>query len=248
MKVTAVFFSPTCNTEKYVTEMVQVTGEMPEVINVTSRDSEERVFGPDELVVFGAPVHGGLIPEIAARRFSKFKGTRTPAVIVASYGNRHYDDALVQMQDILSAQGFLPQGAAAVIGRHTFGEIQTDRPNAADLEEARDFMKRLLASERKEEALALPGNRPYLAKGVKGRFRPQTKKELCVGCGMCVRDCPVGAIAEDCATISEECISCFRCIRHCPMKGKFADSDLYKQVAAMMTEKLSVPRPNEFYL
>ena len=57
MKVTAVFFSPTCNTEKYVTEMVQATGEMPVVINVTSRDSEERVFGPDELVVFGAPVH-----------------------------------------------------------------------------------------------------------------------------------------------------------------------------------------------
>ena len=40
MKVTAVFFSPTCNTEKYVTEMVQVTGEMPEVINVTSRDNK----------------------------------------------------------------------------------------------------------------------------------------------------------------------------------------------------------------
>lgn len=50
MKVTAVIFSPTGNTEKYVTEMVQETGEMPEVINVTSRDSEERVFGPDELV------------------------------------------------------------------------------------------------------------------------------------------------------------------------------------------------------
>lgn len=50
MKVTAVIFSPTGNTEKYVTEMVRVTGEVPEVINVTSRDSEERVFGPDELV------------------------------------------------------------------------------------------------------------------------------------------------------------------------------------------------------
>lgn len=60
MKVTAVIFSPTGNTEKYVTEMVRVTGEVPEVINVTSRDSEERVFGPDELVFFGAPVHGGL--------------------------------------------------------------------------------------------------------------------------------------------------------------------------------------------
>lgn len=71
MKVTAVIFSPTGNTEKYVTEMVRVTGEVPEVINVTSRDSEERVFGPDELVFFGAPVHGGLIPEIAAKRFSQ---------------------------------------------------------------------------------------------------------------------------------------------------------------------------------
>ncbi len=110
--------------------MVQVTGEMPEVINVTSRDSEERVFGPDELVVFGAPVHGGLIPEIAARRFSKFKGTRTPAVIVASYGNRHYDDALVQMQDILSAQGSGSRRGyrTSYLRRNTDGPTQCGRP------------------------------------------------------------------------------------------------------------------------
>lgn len=246
-KITAIFFSPTGNSKKYVLEMAKAGLVPTEVVDVTAMEPRERTFGKEDLVIFGAPVHGGLIPEAAAARFKKFKGEGTPCVLVASYGNRHYDDALVQMADIASDSGFTPQGAAAVIGRHTFGEVQVDRPNAEDLQQAADFFKKLIENIDEAKKLDVPGRRPYESKGVKGKFRPQTKED-CGECGLCVRNCPVGAIAMDCVTISDDCISCFRCIRSCPTQQKYIDTEMYKQFAAAITQRLAQRRENEFYL
>ena len=43
------------------------------------------------------------------------KGENTPCVILATYGNRHYDETLAQVKRILGEQGFRCAGAAAVI-------------------------------------------------------------------------------------------------------------------------------------
>ena len=53
------------------------------------------------------PVYGGFIPQVCAHMEKNLKGDYTPAVIAAVYGNRHYDDALLQMKDILTEQGFV---------------------------------------------------------------------------------------------------------------------------------------------
>ncbi|SHJ52016.1 4Fe-4S binding protein [Parasporobacterium paucivorans] len=43
----------------------------------------------------------------------------------------------------------------------------------------------------------------------------------CVGCGACVRSCPVDAITtEDSkAVISDECVECGACISACPQRA-----------------------------
>ena len=72
-----------------------------------------------EALLFSMPVYGGFIPHICAERVSTLGGNHTPAVIAAVYGNRHYDDALVQMRDLLEKQGFIVIAAGAFLAEHS---------------------------------------------------------------------------------------------------------------------------------
>ena len=98
------------------------------------------------------------------------------------------------------------------------------------------------------QEFAPPGNHPYKEGGKGGSFVPQTK-DTCVHCGLCRRQCPMGAIAEDCTTIDgERCISCFRCVKRCPVKAKGVFTPEYEQFAAAFSERLKEPKENRYFL
>lgn len=243
MKATVICFSPTGNSRRSAVAMAEAIADQVEVIDLTAA-AALRMLAPTDFAIFAAPVYAGRIPYVAAERFAAITGNNTPCILVASYGNRHYDDALLEMADIAAEQGFVVKGAAAVIGRHTYGEIQTDRPNDADFAEMRAFALQAAANTHAPE---IPGNRTYREGGKGGKFRPLTA-DTCIHCGLCARNCPTHAIGEDHMQVSEGCISCFRCIRSCPKKAKHMSTPEYNDFAAMFTEKLKVARENEFFL
>ena len=52
------------------------------------------------------PVYGGRLPAIAVQRLREIRGNDSPAIAVVVYGNRAYDDALLELRDVLTANGF----------------------------------------------------------------------------------------------------------------------------------------------
>ncbi|MHA1731247.1 MAG: EFR1 family ferrodoxin, partial [Promethearchaeota archaeon] len=60
--------------------------------------------------------------------------------------------------------------------------------------------------------------------------------ENCVGCGLCERNCPVGAVKleGDKPTFSRDCILCLRCYNFCPENAilitkKSSDTEKYRR-------------------
>lgn len=244
-KVTLVYFSPTGNTEKSLKAMARGLRAEADVVDVTTDASTDIVrFRENDRVIFGAPVYVGRIPTVARERLARFRGVQTPCLVTVTYGNRHYDDALLELADMAREQGFVVVGAAALVGRHTFGEIQVDRPDGDDLAADGEFAARAFSLAR--EVKDIPGNRPYREGGGGGKFRPLTSEE-CVHCGLCVKLCPVHAIADDCETVADTCLSCFRCIRRCPKGAKNMDTEAYRGFASAFSEKLKARRENEYY-
>jgi len=65
---------------------------------------------------------------------------------------------------------------------------------------------------------------------------PWVNEDLCTGCGVCIAECPVDAIAEDSngvAAINDaECIRCGRCHDVCPQEAVRHDSERIPQEVA----------------
>ena len=242
-KIYAIFFSPTGTTEKAVTGVAGGTGLPIEKIDLTSlktRQAFKRSFTKSDLVVVGLPVYGGRLPYKLENFFSGLNGKDTPAVTLVMYGNREYEDALIELKMRLEERGFKVIAAAAFIGEHTFSrKIATGRPNAGDLEIARDFGKKVIANIEKaiSGTLTVKGNYPFVAKGFDPSqpgpltsFANIITTEDCTQCGLCVSECPWGAIdAEKYTTDSTKCMRCFRCIKYCPSSArKVIDNKFYE--------------------
>ena len=145
--VSLVYFSATKTTQKNLRTIAEGIGLPVKEYDFTlpQNRSADITFGPDELVLAGAPVYGGVMPLLEREYLEQHvSGQNTPCVVVAVYGNRAYDDCLVEMEDLMTEKGFAVIAAAACIGEHSLtSEIATGRPDESDLAKAKAFGKQL---------------------------------------------------------------------------------------------------------
>lgn len=253
-----VYFSATYTTRKIVREIARVMGGNVVEHDITcgGPDAGVSVAADGGVLVVGVPVYAGRVPAQAAEALKAFHGNATPAVIVCVYGNRDYDDALVELYDIALAQGFRPFAAGTFIARHCiFPKVAADRPDAADMLKVDDFARKcagLLAGGGEVPLLppfGFKGNRPYKKPGAVP-LHPSGDKKLCDGCLTCVKLCPVGAISADapCKTDGSRCISCGRCTVVCPRHARAFGGMIYK-IAGMKFVKDNAARrePETFF-
>ncbi|MCD8222450.1 MAG: EFR1 family ferrodoxin [Clostridiales bacterium] len=228
LQTTGIYFSPTGGTKNVVETMLSGFAGRTETLDLTGAGMRP-VYGfrENEVVVAGAPVYAGRIPRTAVERFRQLRGYHTPAILIVTYGNRAYDDALAELAGVMREQGFVPVAAAAVICRHNIvPTIAADRPSASDIREIQAFVRKT------EEMLkALPTGSGAGELQVPGKYREQPAKNVgfkikvggsCSGCGLCIRECPVQAISRTDPRITDEerCISCMRCVFVCPKKAR----------------------------
>lgn len=249
----AVYFSPTYTSKKNAISIAKEFSDDVTEVDMTIMAKKPKVteFKENDVVVFGGPVYGGRLYKGFVERLKTLKGNKTPCVIIVTYGNRDFDDALLEMKDIAESNGFVPFAGAAVLGEHTFGEVAVGRPDADDLKKNSEFAKKAVVKLQKGDfALEVIGNRPYKDGGTGGGFRPLTDKNLCSNCGWCYENCPEGAISkEDFSVIDDsKCISCFRCIKNCPSGAKNMDTPDYNNFAVGFTKKLSAKCENKYFL
>ncbi len=253
-KVTAIYFSPTGNSKKSALAIAGDLSRNVEEIDITkiSQCPESLNFGPRDFTVIAAPVYGGRLYKGFVERIKHIRGGFGKCVAIVTYGNRHYDDAIMELRNVLIDQNFIPIGCAALVGRHTYGEIQTDRPNYDDFVEYKGFARDVLAKieSGRFTVPAVDGNiENYKEGGNGGSFRPLTS-DKCVKCGICAMECPEEAISfDDFSKIDDKkCISCFRCIRICPVGAKNMDTEEYNAFASMFSKKLRHRRENEYFI
>lgn len=282
-KIWAASFSPTGGTEHIVSLLAEEMGKCLKLpvhkISFTLPDERKKscTFTEEDLLILGTPVYAGRIPnKILPDVDRSFEGNGTLAVAVSVFGNRNYDDGLMELVLLLENHGFCVAAAAAAAARHAFSDdIGTGRPDKQDEEELRVFARR--AAEKIKEffgkekivsgnksscgvsALQITGHNPVgpyytplRADGQPAKFlkaKPVTDENLCNRCGTCAQVCPMGSISrEDPSVVNGICIKCQACIRACPTQAKhFEDEDFLSHVE-MLREHYTRRAANAFFL
>ena len=243
------FFSPSDTTRKYAKAMTDAFGGESQLIDLThgSCEIESELIDGDTVLLI-SPVYAGRIPALAADLFRQIDGHGMRAIVAVVYGNRDYDDALLELADIAVNDGFDVIAAGAFIAQHCiFPKVANRRPDASDMAVAADFIERAKESDNLDIS-TIKGNRPYKKPGAVP-LQPQTDENECRSCGVCARECPTGAIDPvTLETDKNKCITCCRCIAVCNSHTRKFKGIKYATVGKVFCTQNSKRREPELFL
>ena len=229
-------FSPTGGTKK-IADAIAAGFNIPiEEMDLTKADSAV-TLGENDALMAVLPVYAGRVPQISLERLAALKGNGQKAVAVVVYGNREYEDALLETRDALEANGFRVVAAAAFIAEHSIvRSIANRRPDGADEALCRQFAADVMAKPDDSAPVLVPGNTPY--KELKPAAFHPAANENCTKCGACARQCPVGAIPLDdpSHTNNDLCINCMRCVQVCPVSSRALPDAFLTKITQMLNE------------
>lgn len=258
--VKLVWFSPTGTTKTVVQGIAG--GFSPknlDMVDITTPEARKQplLVSEDELLVIAVPVYMGRVPALLNEWLHAIQAHSTPTVCVVVYGNRAYDNALLELKNIVTKCGCVPIAGAAYIGEHSFSNSETpslDRPDDEDLKHARSFGEKIHKKLQSVSSISqiydveVPGAYPH--GGITKLWDVDfiAVSDLCTQCGVCAEVCPVGAVdPQDSSIIDQKkCITCCACLKKCPQNARTMKPGPVKE-AQKRVNTLFVERKNPEY-
>lgn len=264
------YFSPTGSTKTVVhtiaTRIAEQTGVPMKTFDFTLPAARNQIqaFSGKDLVILGTPVYAGRVPNLLLNYISSIKGHGAMGVPVVLYGNRSFDDALIELRNIMEVDGFQTVAGGAFIGEHSFSKtMAAGRPDESDLTIAKSFADQIvwkvskLTSSEANKPVFVTGNDP-----IHPYFRPTDKQgnfidirkvkpltsETCTDCKWCANHCPMGSIPYDnVRETSGICIKCNACVKGCPVDAKYFADPSYLFHRDDIAARYSSPRKEPSY-
>lgn len=253
MRVIEMSFSPTGGTKKVadvLCEHLSANFEMVDLSDSKYNFSNISISSKD-IAVIAVPSYGGRVPEVVNSRISQIAGNGCKTIIIGVYGNRAFEDTLVELYDIAQSSGFQIIAAIAAVAEHSIArQYAAGRPDISDEKEIDIFAEKILdkLNRQKYSSPNLPGNRPYKKRG-NGGLIPKVSKD-CTQCGLCAEKCPVQAIDKHCPnmTDSQKCISCMHCVQICPKNARTINKTMLLVVSTALKKECSIHKNYELYI
>ncbi|WFN37873.1 EFR1 family ferrodoxin [Methanomicrobium antiquum] len=261
--VNLVYFSPTGTTKAVISAIARgINPERMTITDITKPDERKKPLElkNDHLLIIGVPVYMGRVPALLSEWLGIIKGNNTPVVCVVVYGNRVYEDALLELSDILTERGFITVAGAAFIGEHSFSTKSTpiakDRPDKDDISKAEFFGKKIqeklkaISSPEKNSNLIIPGTHPYRGDSKLWITDFIEVSDACIQCGVCADVCPCGAVSPDKSSSVdiEKCITCCACIKKCPEHARSIKPGMVSDASNRLFTLYSQRKEPEYFL
>ena len=195
---------------------------------------------------------------------SAFEGNGAFAVPVSVFGNRNFDNGLIELRNELELHGFHTIAAAGIPTEHVFSnKLATGRPDADDLAKIAEFgekvAKKVADMTEIPAKIEVRGDDPvtayYTPLGTDGKpavflkAKPKTDPEKCTKCGICATVCPMGSIPKDAPdTCTGICIKCHACIKACPAGAKYFDDEAFLSHVEMLKQNYQRRAEAEWFI
>ena len=248
MNVAKIVFSPTGGTQKVADalaeELAKDGGSISQIdLSDPAIEKTDPCVDADALAVIAAPCFAGRVPALVLERLAKVTSNGAKAVVTIVYGNRDFDDALLELKDSAVADGYTVVAGVAGIAEHSLAhQFATGEPGPNQIAMLQSFAQQILEKVQNGVTgdVEVPGNKPYKDPGA-GKLVPQPTP-ACSACRACGHACPVGAIGTLPRGMADEnlCIGCMRCV--------VVNQEIAGAIAARIESACSVKKDPQLFL